>query len=229
MAELERAQVIAQNLSLVESRIEKACKSANRERSEVVLVAVTKTYPVADVEILANLGLSHFGENRDQEGREKSANVPAHWHFQGQIQSNKIPSIASWAHTVHSLDEKRHCEKLARSLPEGKKLGIFIQVALDESPGRGGVAPDGLADMADWVLTFPFLILHGLMAVAPLGEVPDQAFGRLASIHSVFSQQFPDSSALSAGMSDDFESAIAHGATHVRIGSSILGSRSNPL
>ena len=180
--------MIAQNLSLVESRIEKACKSANRERSEVVLVAVTKTYPVADVEILANLGLSHFGENRDQEGREKSANVPAHWHFQGQIQSNKIPSIASWAHTVHSLDEKRH-----------------------------------------WVLSFPFLILHGLMAVAPLGEVPDQAFGRLASIHSVFSQQFPDSSALSAGMSDDFESAIAHGATHVRIGSSILGSRSNPL
>ncbi|MSY10582.1 MAG: YggS family pyridoxal phosphate-dependent enzyme, partial [Actinobacteria bacterium] len=134
-----------------------------------------------------------------------------------------------WADVVHSLDDMSHVPRLARAVGEGKKIGVFIQVSLDNSVGRGGLAPDSLAEMAQLILTFPALLLQGLMAVAPLGENPDAAFSRLAVIHSVFSQQFPFASALSAGMSQDFESAISHGATHVRIGSSILGSRSNPL
>jgi len=229
MAQVSRENYILENLKAVQLRISEACQASGRNASEVTLIAVTKNYPISDVQILVDYGVSNFGENRDQEGREKSAAIKAHWHFQGQIQSNKIGSIASWAQTVHSLDEARHVEKFSRAIPEGKKLEVFIQVALDASPGRGGVGEQSLAQMADLVISFPALELQGLMAVAPLGEDPDRAFARLAIIHSEFIQQFPRSAALSAGMSLDYESAIAHGATHVRIGSSILGSRTNPL
>ena len=229
MAHVSREGYIHDNLNAVQLRISKACEASGRSASDITLIAVTKNYPASDVQILTDLGLSNFGENRDQEGREKSAVINAHWHFQGQIQSNKIASIASWAQTVHSLDEARHVEKFAGAIPGGKKLEVFIQVALDESPGRGGVGEQSLVQMADLVISFPSLTLKGLMAVAPLGEDPDRAFARLATIHSKFILKFPDSCALSAGMSLDYESAIAHGATHVRIGSSILGSRTNPL
>ncbi len=229
MAQLERREVLSSNLISVQERIQTACKSAGRNPEEITLVAVTKTYPVSDVEILADLGVKDFGENREQEGREKAMQVPGNWHFQGQIQSNKIASIASWASVVHSLDDAKHVERFARVMPDGKTMKVFIQVALNASEGRGGVLPEFLAEMAELIGSFSQFILRGLMAVAPLGEDPNKAFERLARIHSVFSQQFPDSPALSAGMSHDFESAISHGATHVRIGSSILGSRSNPL
>lgn len=229
MVDVARTEVIASNLASVQSRINRACLSASRDPSSITLIGVTKTYPVSDIKILAGLGIKDFGENRDSEGREKASQVEGRWHFQGQIQSNKLASIASWADVVHSLDDMSHVPRLARAVGEGKKIGVFIQVSLDNSVGRGGLAPDSLAEMAQLILTFPALLLQGLMAVAPLGENPDAAFSRLAVIHSVFSQQFPFASALSAGMSQDFESAISHGATHVRIGSSILGSRSNPL
>ena len=220
-----RAEEISLNLSSVRKRVAQAVELTGRDLDEITLIAVTKTYPASDVEILHELGVRNFAENRDHEGREKSAKVPGIWHFQGQIQSNKISSIALWANCVHSLDDARHLRLLAAAVPDFKVMSIFIQVCLDLQPGRGGILPQNLSPLAELVHGQPSLKLEGLMAVAPLGENPESAFSRLARIHSDFRQQFPSSSSLSAGMSGDFEMAIKHGATHLRIGSSILGSR----
>lgn len=227
MAMNSRAQEISFNLNSLRTRIARAADRAARDHDEITLIAVTKTYPASDVEILHELGVKNFAENRDHEGREKSAIVPGIWHFQGQIQSNKISSIALWADVVHSLDDARHLRLLAAAVPESKVISVFIQVALDPRPGRGGILPKDLSPLAELVLAQSSLKLEGLMAVAPLGENPESAFSRLARIHSDFRQQFPSSSSLSAGMSGDFEVAIEHGATHLRVGSSILGSRSD--
>lgn len=224
---ISRADEISSNLGSVRSRIAQAAKRAGRNSEEITLVAVTKTYPATDAEILHELGVRDFAENRDREGAEKSAIVPGRWHFQGQIQSNKISSIARWADVVHSLDDPRHLRLLAAAVPESKMLSVFIQVCLDPQPGRGGVLPQKLSPLAELALEQSSVRLEGLMAVAPLGENPESAFSRLARIHSDFRQQFPSAASLSAGMSGDFESAIEHGATHLRVGSSILGSRSD--
>jgi len=229
MAVTSRTHEIARALENVERRVLEAAKSVGRMAEEITLIAVTKTYPTSDVEILRQLGVKNFGENRDAEGAKKSKEVPGTWHFQGQIQSNKIHSISQWADAVHSLDNARHAVLLNRAIPEAKKMAVFIQVRLDKSIGRGGVDPSGLAALAETVLQCANLKLEGLMAVAPLGENPESVFARLALIHNDFRQRFPGSAALSAGMSSDFEWAIAHGATHIRIGSSILGSRMSPL
>lgn len=218
---------ISTQLAEVRTRIKKALEFSHRKPSDLTLIAVTKTYPIEDVKILYDLGIQDFAENRDTEGRDKSAEVSAIWHFQGQVQSNKIGSIAKWAHTVHSLDNSRHAMLLAKALPTSKVMSVFIQVCLDPQPGRGGVSPDGILPLAELVSGLPTFKLEGLMAVAPLGENPESAFSRLAQIHSNFRQQFPDSPSLSAGMSGDFEVAITHGATHLRVGTSILGSRSH--
>ena len=225
MAVSTRKGELSQNLEFVRMQIEEAARRVGRLAEEVTLIVVTKTYPATDVEILHDLGIRNFAENRDREGREKSAIVPAIWHFQGQIQSNKISSIASWADFVHSLDDPRHLRLMSAAVPKSKVLSIFIQVCLDPEPGRGGVAPQDLSRLAELVLADPFLRLEGLMAVAPLGEDPENTFLRLGQIHSDFRQQFPSAPSLSAGMSGDFERAIENGATHVRIGSSILGYR----
>lgn len=222
-----RSYQISTHLELVKTRIQRALEISHRMSSEITLIAVTKTYPIADVEILLDLGIQNFAENRDKAGREKAAEVNATWHFQGQVQSNKIASIAQWAHAVHSLDDSRHAMLLAKAMPPAKVMSVFIQVCLDPQPGRGGVLPDQILPLAEMVSGVPTLKLEGLMAVAPLGENPESAFSRLAQIHNDFRQQFPDSPALSAGMSGDFEVAISHGATHLRIGTSILGSRSH--
>jgi pyridoxal phosphate enzyme (YggS family) len=220
-----REEELRANVNSVRERIARAAERAGRISEEITLVAVTKTYPVSDVEILHNLGIEDFAENRDNEGKEKSAVVSARWHYQGQIQSNKISSIARWASVVHSLDNARHARLLANAVADSKILSVFIQVSLDPQPGRGGIVAQDLSPLAELVLSEPRLRLEGLMAVAPLGEDPQSAFERLAQIHSVFRQEFPSAASLSAGMSGDFEDAIEHGATHVRIGSSILGSR----
>ena len=190
---------------------------------EVTLIAVTKTFPVSDVQILHDLGVSHFGENRDTEGAEKAAIVPGTWHFQGQIQSNKLKSITSWASVIHSLDDPRHFEIIERVAPH--PLTIFLQVSLDGAHHRGGAGLEELYSLAELVEKSPTHTLAGLMSVPPLGVEPDVAFSQLAVIHNDFMKRFPGATKLSAGMSGDYQSAISHGATHVRIGSSILGSR----
>jgi pyridoxal phosphate enzyme (YggS family) len=226
-----RRDEIAANLTAVEARILRAVQSAERARSEVTLIAVTKTYPVSDVEILKELGIENFAENRDEEGDEKSGLVDGVWHFQGQIQSKKLSSISRWANYIHSIDNSAHLEKLERALAtqgSEKKIGIFLQLSLDGAPGRGGVREDELEPLASSVLATPHLSLMGLMCVPPVESQPDIAFSEVARIHQKFLSTFSHATGLSIGMSGDFESAIAHGATHIRVGSSILGPRTYP-
>ena len=214
---MNRKEEISHNLEQVRSNI------ANAADHEVTLIAVTKTFPLSDVQILHELGVTNFGENRDAEGAEKSAIVSGTWHFQGQIQSNKLKSITSWANVIHSLDDPRHFEIIEKVAPH--RLQIFLQVSLDGADHRGGAGLEQLYDLAAMVEKSPNHTLAGLMSVPPLGVDPHQAFAQLSVIHSDFMERFPDAKSLSAGMSGDYEIAVSHGATHVRVGSSILGSR----
>ena len=214
---MNRLEEISSKLALAQAKIAKIADH------EVTLIAVTKTFPVSDVHSLHQLGVRDFGENRDAEGAEKSAIVTGNWHFQGQIQSNKLKSITSWARTIHSLDQARHFEIIEKVAPH--PLQIFLQISLDGANHRGGADLENLYSLATLVENSPTHTLAGLMSVPPVGVDPDQAFAQLAIIRSDFLKLFPSAQSLSAGMSGDYESAIFHGATHVRLGSSILGSR----
>jgi pyridoxal phosphate enzyme (YggS family) len=215
---MTRLKEIAENLEIVRSKI------AEVASHQVTLIAVTKTFPVSDAEILHQLGVVDFGENRDAEGLEKSKIVSGTWHFQGQIQSNKLKSITSWASVIHSLDDPRHFEIIEKVAPH--PLSVFLQVSLDGAHHRGGAGVDQLYDLAEKVSNSSTHTLAGLMSVPPVAIDPDQAYSQLALIRNEFLQRFPEATSLSAGMSGDYQSAISHGATHVRLGSSILGSRS---
>lgn len=220
---IDRRSEITSNLEAVRDQISKAALTAGRSRDEITLIAVTKTFPASDVEILRDLGISHFGENRDSDAAPKAAAVLGTWHFQGQIQSNKLKSITSWANVIHSLDEIRHFEVIEKNALH--PLDIFCQVSLDDSVGRGGVSEQKLYELAQAIEKSATHRLQGLMAVAPLGVDPTVAFSKLSAIHKAFMADFPKADKLSAGMSGDFKEAIAYGATHIRIGSQILGSR----
>ena len=217
---------IAANLQEVRDRISRAADLADRDPAEIELIVVTKTFPITDIEILSELGEHHFGENRDQEAAPKAlaiSGTSTTWHFQGQIQSNKIKSISQWADVIHSISTAKEILKFAQS---PRTHQVFLQVSLDGELERGGANPNELADLAELVNESNNLELMGLMAVGPLGVDPEIAFADLAQINQGFVSDFPNAKYLSAGMSGDFESAILHGATHIRVGSSILGSRS---
>ncbi|RKN50780.1 YggS family pyridoxal phosphate-dependent enzyme [Micromonospora endolithica] len=234
----DRRAEIAAGLAGVRSRIADACAAAGRDPAEVTLIAVTKTYPAGDVVALAALGVTDVGENRDQEAAPKAAEVAAAgadpcWHFVGQLQRNKAKSVVRYADVVHSVDSVRLARALDAASVSGRDrpLDVLVQVSIDADAARGGALPDtadpdaGLAAVAEAVAGGDGLRLAGLMAVAPLGWEPDRAFARLAEVAEAFRAVHPGATALSAGMSGDLETAIRYGATHVRVGSALLGMR----
>ncbi|RKN18817.1 YggS family pyridoxal phosphate-dependent enzyme [Micromonospora musae] len=233
----DRRAELAAALAGVRSRIADACAAAGRDRAEVTMIAVTKTYPAVDVLALAELGVTDVGENRDQEAAAKAAEVAAagvtpRWHFVGRLQRNKARSVVGYADAVHSVDSVR----LARALDvaaagRDRPLTALVQVSIDGDSARGGALPDsadpdvGLGAVAEAIAAAPALRLAGLMAVAPLGWEPERAFARLAEVAEWMRTLHPEATALSAGMSGDLEIAIRYGATHVRVGSALLGMR----
>jgi pyridoxal phosphate enzyme (YggS family) len=226
-----RLKDIQSNLEKINSRIAEACSSSKRNISEITLIAVTKTYPASDVDLLKQLGIENVGENKDQEAVGKISQVKEKfsWHFIGQLQSNKAKSVVTYADLIHSVDRLSLAKELQKSASAiAKKQKVLIQVDLDQSgpdSSRGGVWPADLAALAQFISQSENLELAGLMSVAPLGENPSEAFQRLAQIRSDFLKKYPNAVILSAGMSEDLESAIEHGATHLRIGSALLGER----
>lgn len=222
---------IQSNLEKINSRIAEACSRSKRNISEITVIAVTKTYPASDVDLLKQLGIENVGENKDQEASGKISQVKEKfsWHFIGQLQSNKAKSVVTYAELVHSVDRLSLAKELQKSASAiAKKQKVLIQVDLDQSgpdPSRGGVWPADLAALAQFINQSENLELTGLMSVAPLGENPSEAFERLAQIRSDFLKNYPNAVILSAGMSEDLEAAIEHGATHLRIGSALLGER----
>ncbi|MFD6326408.1 YggS family pyridoxal phosphate-dependent enzyme [Streptomyces sp. NPDC058442] len=236
-----RRDELAANLADVERRIAAACAAAGRGRDEVTLIVVTKTFPAGDVRILSELGVRHVAENRDQEAAPKAAecsDLPLSWHFVGQLQTNKVRSVVGYADFVQSVDRARLVTALAReAVRAGRELGCLVQVALDADESaagggrgeRGGVAPGGVAELADLIAGSEGLRLDGLMTVAPLaGEYAGRqqaAFERLMDLSTDLRTAHPAASMVSAGMSTDLEQAVAAGATHVRVGSAVLGVR----
>jgi len=231
MSDTARRDELAANLDVVRRRIATACEQAGRDPGEVSLVVVTKFFPASDVRLLADLGVTDVGENRHQEAEVKAAecaDLGLRWHFIGGLQSNKAAAVAAYADVVESMDRAKLVGPLSRGAhARGRDLDVLLQVSLDP-PGaehRSGADPADLGDLARRVDEAGMLRLRGLMAVAPLGEEPDEAFARLAEVRADFLREHPDATVLSAGMSGDLEAAIIHGATHVRVGSAVLGPR----
>jgi pyridoxal phosphate enzyme (YggS family) len=232
VATASRRKELATRLAAVHERIRRAMESAGRT-DEPALVVVTKFFPASDVDLLAELGVAAIGENRDQEAAAKCAAIEhrdrLQVHFVGQLQSNKAPSVAGYADVVQSLDRPKVVRALDRGAQQaGRRLDVTIQVGLDEVAGRGGVRPSEAGELADLVAACEWLDLRGVMAVAPLGADPGAAFARLLEVSHGIRARHPDASWVSAGMSGDLEAAVAHGATHLRVGSAILGSRQAP-
>jgi PLP dependent protein len=231
-----RVAEIAASLTAVRGRIAAACQAAGRSADAVTLIAVTKTFPATDIRILSRLGVRDVGENRDQEAAPKAAEVAdlrdqLTWHFVGQLQTNKAASVARYADVIHSVDRLRLVTALgAAARKAGRQLRCLVQVSLDDEPGRGGAAAGQVLAIADAVASLAGLRLDGVMAVAPLAAEavpggPLAAFQRLAEIAALVRAQHPGAVMISAGMSADLEDAIAAGATHVRVGTALLGGR----
>ncbi|MFN8126867.1 MAG: YggS family pyridoxal phosphate-dependent enzyme [Candidatus Nanopelagicales bacterium] len=228
---MTRDDELRDNLSAVRERIERACRAAGRDPADVTLIVVTKTWPADDVRRLVGLGVTDVGENRDQEAGAKvrdCADLAVRWHFIGQVQRNKAASIARYADVVQSVDRVPLVTALDRGAARaGRELDVLVQVSLDPEPGRGGCPPDQVGQVSDAVTAAEHLTLRGLMAVAPLHEDPATAFARLAPVREQVLDRHPEADWLSAGMSGDLEQAISAGATHVRVGSAVLGVREN--
>ncbi|MEU4197540.1 YggS family pyridoxal phosphate-dependent enzyme [Kribbella sp. NPDC026611] len=230
-----REEELRVKLAEVRERIEKACQEAGRRPDEVTLVAITKTFPVSDIRALAALGVQDVGENREQELKAKAPDCPdLTWHFVGQLQSKKARSVVRHASVVHSVDRSSLVEALSKAaVAEEKTLRCLIQVSLaaygsdDAATGasRGGVEPAAVPELAAEIAAADGLELGGVMAVAPLGADPAEAFTGLQDVASRLRSDHPGAGWISAGMTGDLEAAIAHGATHVRLGRALLGTR----
>ncbi|MEV7339656.1 YggS family pyridoxal phosphate-dependent enzyme [Streptomyces sp. NPDC093544] len=233
----DRKDQLAGNLAKVENRIAAACAVAGRKREEVTLIVVTKTYPASDVRILSELGVRHVAENRDQDAAPKAAecsDLPLSWHFVGQLQTNKVRSVLGYADLVQSVDRSKLVTALSKeAVRTEREVGCLIQVALDaEESGRGergGVGVGGIGELGDLVAGAPGLRLDGLMTVAPLtgpyAGRQQAAFERLMDLSTAMRRTHPAANMVSAGMSTDLEQAVAAGATHVRVGTAVLGVR----
>jgi pyridoxal phosphate enzyme (YggS family) len=213
----------------IQTRIAESATLNSRQLSELSLIVVSKNHPASVAKELFDLGIRDFGENRDQEAKPKSIELTdlthaqdIHWHFIGQLQSNKVKSMLTYASSLHSLDRDSLLKELAKQLSASDKgLDVFIELNLTKDEGRGGIEPKNLLKFAESVLAVDRLKLKGVMSVAPLDEDPNVAFETTRIASEQLRTIAPEAKFISAGMSHDFEAAIAHGATHLRIGSAI--------
>ena len=232
MTDPGRREELALRLAEVRGRIAKACESAGREVSELTLIAVTKTRPASDVRLLSDLGVTDIGENRDAEAAPKAAECAdlgletLTWHFIGQLQTNKCASVARYAHVVHSVDRLRLVGALGKAARRaGRVIECLIEVSLDGDPARGGAVAQDVPALAEALTAEEGLVLGGVMAVAPLSMPPADAFARLRISAAAVRAVRPGATVISAGMSGDLEAAVEAGATHLRIGTALLGDR----
>jgi PLP dependent protein len=224
-----RREELAQRLADVRRRMARACAAAGRDVSELTLIAVTKTRPASDVRLLHELGLADVGENRDSEAAPKAAqceDLDLTWHFVGQLQTNKAASVVRYASVVHSVDRLRLIRALGRAARgAGRVVECLVEVSLDGDPARGGAVAGDVPALAEALAAEDGLTLGGVMAVAPLSLAPADAFARLAASAAAVRAINPGATVISAGMSGDLEAAVGAGATHLRIGTALLGDR----
>jgi pyridoxal phosphate enzyme (YggS family) len=235
----DRLADLADSLQAVRARISAACAAHDRDPAHVRLLAVTKTFPAEDAALLTDLGLTELGENREQEASAKAVelaelrpDVAVRWHMVGRLQRNKARSVARWAAEIQSVDSVRLADALAKAtrnaMDEGEReapLDVLVQVSMDGDPDRGGCPVPELPTLIDGVTRSGELRFRGLMTVAPLGMQPDTAFSAFHQVAQRIRVDHPNAVELSCGMSNDLESAIAHGSTCVRVGTALLGGR----
>jgi PLP dependent protein len=225
----DRREELAANVAEVRERIAVACAVAGRDVADVTLIAVTKTRPASDVRLLASLGITDVGENRDAEAAPKAAaceDLNLTWHFVGQLQTNKCPSVVRYTSVVHSADRLRLIRALGSAARRADRVvRCLIEVSLDGDPARGGALAADVPGLAEAVTSEYGLILGGVMAVAPLAMDPSAAFADLVKSAAAVRAVDPGATMISAGMSGDLEAAIEVGATHLRIGTALLGVR----
>jgi PLP dependent protein len=225
----DRRDELAVRLAAVRERISAACKAAGRTADEVTLIAVTKTWPASDVRLLNELGVRDIGENRDAEAARKAAqcaDLDLVWHFIGQLQTNKCASVVRYATFVHSVDRLRLTRALgAAARRAGRVIQCLVEVSLDGDPARGGAVASDVPGLAEALTAESGLVLAGVMAIAPLSMAPADAFARLGESAAAVRAVRPAAAVISAGMSGDLEAAVAAGATHLRIGTALLGDR----
>jgi len=224
-----RREELALRLADVRGRMAKACEAAGRDVSELTLIAVTKTRPASDVRLLAGLGVADVGENRDAEAAPKAAEcagLDLTWHFVGQLQTNKAASVVRYASVVHSVDRLRLVRALGRAARGAERVvECLVEVSLDGDPARGGAAAGDVPALAEALAAEEGLVLGGVMAIAPLSMEPADAFARLLASAAAVRGIRPGATMISAGMSGDLEAAVEVGATHLRIGTALLGDR----
>lgn len=227
--------MIAENLERVQSQIREAERAAGREAGSVTLLPVSKFHPVEAIREVAACGITMVGENREQEAREKAEKLDDACGIAmiGQIQSKKANSVARWASEVHSLDSV----KLAHGLDRGMALALergdrtsatlpcLIQVSADGDTSRGGVTREYLDELVAAAEEAAHLHLKGFMVVPPLDTEPRAVFEELRSLTDEYSERLGRNFVLSAGMSGDFETAIACGSDIVRVGTAVFGPR----
>jgi PLP dependent protein len=209
----------------VQEQVAQACQDSGRNPEEVTTIVVTKFHPPSLVRELYSLGVRHVGENRHQDAAPKAqevADLDLSWHFVGQLQSNKARAVAAYCGVIHSVDRVSLVDALAKF--DGS-VDVFLEVNLTDVPGRGGVEPADLTELAESTLAAGNLRLRGVMAVAPQDESPSDAFDRVLAYRDDLLRVAPGATELSLGMSGDFREAIARGATHLRIGTAITGKR----
>lgn len=229
MTDPGRREELALRLADVRGRMAKACEAAGRDVSELTLIAVTKTRPASDVRLLAGLGVADVGENRDAEAAPKAAECAGlnlTWHFVGQLQTNKAASVVRYASVVHSVDRLRLVRALGRAARGAERVvECLVEVSLDGDPARGGAAAGDVPALAEALAAEEGLVLGGVMAIAPLSMEPADAFTRLLASAAAVRGIRSGATVISAGMSGDLEAAVEAGATHLRIGTALLGDR----
>jgi PLP dependent protein len=217
--------MLLERLKTVEADVRDAAREAGRDPERITTIVVTKFHPASLVRELYAAGVRDFGENRHQEAQAKAAelsDLALTWHFIGQLQSKKARQVRGYASVIHSLDRPSVVDAIAS---DETVIDCFVQLNLTDDPARGGVQDDDLERMTEQVLSTAGLRLLGVMAVAPLGEEPRQAFSRVRAASERIMALAPGASFISAGMSADYREAILEGATHLRIGSAITGNR----
>ena len=226
-------QDIADRLTDISRRIQKACHQAQRSEDEVRLVAVSKLQSVDVIKEAYALGINNFGENYAQELAEKSSTCPNDivWHFIGPIQSNKVSLIAKHAQWVHSIDREKVAMKLNNALEsEGKKIHALVQVNIDRENSKSGILPEAAVDFANELNThYPNLILEGLMFMPKINASKNakmDTMNKIIELQKSLLSELPSCTHLSLGTSEDFEESILTGSTILRIGESLLGKRS---
>ncbi len=232
---------LAERLHAIQARFAAAFSAAGRNPEDGTLVIVTKNHPAQLVLDLLDLGCRDFGENRDQDAAPKAIEVASElgsetvldyrWHFIGQLQSNKVRSVLQYSKIIHSLDRDSLLTALGKELERkieaepSYRLGVFIKLNLTDDPARGGIQPFNLLDFASRVASVNGMDLLGVMGVASLDRQPEVDFETIRACSEQLKSAHPKARFISAGMSQDFEAAIKFGATHVRIGTAITGTR----